>query len=519
MAPKMIEKKESFCNIIAFFIFGFMDQFVFAILLAGAKDIDKGGVALVYLATAIPSFLTKLLLPYVADYISYNLRALMFGIVTCFGLLMVALASDLRVQLISVASCSVMTAMGESTAVALTSKYSRPATLLSAFSSGLGVAGVSAFGFVYIMENYISIDFSKVLMCIFYTPILFYISHCCILEKFPEQTPEISYSKVESEVHDNTRQDAEEDAEEEEYTGTESLLSEYITNRASKEERKTNQETTLNEEKTMIMVPSLESGITKGQSQLYLNEAHTIPNFEEEEEVNNGIDGLNGLSPKNSNFKVVQKNIPTIEGKKSFSKNNSAQSSCEKVFHTFGLTRGIFVFIIQMYIVYVCQYSLQSGIFSGIGFPITSEASRKKFYSLANWSFQIGLCIGRSSGNFLPRKRVEFLWLLALLQFFFLSLFSAIAITQYSFVYNFPSLLPVAFAVGLVGGMCYVNALTQVSALDYPSKEDQGTAISILCGSESLGCISADFLGLAIQGCLYRYNGIDGATFSCDIKI
>ena len=169
------ESKESLRNIAGFFIFGFLDQFVFAILLAGAKDIDRGGVALVYLATAIPSFLTKAVIPYIAHYLSYHLRALLFGTIASLGLLLVASTNDLIIQLAGVGFCSVMTALGESSAVALTSKYSNPAALLSAFSTGLGVAGVSAFGFVYIMEHYIAIDFSKILL-----KYLYYLETSCI---------------------------------------------------------------------------------------------------------------------------------------------------------------------------------------------------------------------------------------------------------------------------------------------------------------------------------------------------
>jgi len=190
-------------------------------------------------------------------------------------------------------------------------------------------------------------------------------------------------------------------------------------------------------------------------------------------------------------------------------------SSSKSISHIFALTKAITMYLVAMFLVYFCQYSLQSGVFSGIGFPITSEAARKQFYSLSNWAFQIGLCIGRCLGNFLPKKRFSFLWMLVFLQALFFTVFSLVAISEYNLVYNYPFCLPLAFAVGLVGGSTYCNALTQVSARKYESPEDQGTSISILCISESFGCICADFLGLAIQGCLYELKGISGATFQC----
>ena len=36
--------------------------------------------------------------------------------------------------------------------------------------------------------------------------------------------------------------------------------------------------------------------------------------------------------------------------------------------------------------------------------------------------------------------------------------------------------------------------------------------------ADTLGIMASDVFGLIVQGCLYRANGIPGATFSCGAK-
>lgn len=41
--------------------------------------------------------------------------------------------------------------------------------------------------------------------------------------------------------------------------------------------------------------------------------------------------------------------------------------------------------------VYFAEYAMQSGVWSAIGFPMDSEDARKRFYTFANWTYQVRL--------------------------------------------------------------------------------------------------------------------------------
>lgn len=44
------------------------------------------------------------------------------------------------------------------------------------------------------------------------------------------------------------------------------------------------------------------------------------------------------------------------------------------------------------------QYTMQTGTWSAIGFPVSSADARGRFYEYANWCYQGGVFVSRSSG-------------------------------------------------------------------------------------------------------------------------
>lgn len=40
---------------------------------------------------------------------------------------------------------------------------------------------------------------------------------------------------------------------------------------------------------------------------------------------------------------------------------------------------------------YFAEYAMQSGVWPAIGFPMDSDAARKRFYSYSNWCYQAGV--------------------------------------------------------------------------------------------------------------------------------
>ena len=100
-------------------------------------------------------------------------------------------------------------------------------------------------------------------------------------------------------------------------------------------------------------------------------------------------------------------------------------SAKEKFFYLLSLWR----ITIPLIIVYWAEYSLQSGVWSAIGFPVQSKEARTKFYSYANWAYQIGVFASRSSGTLFSLS-LPTLWALPMLQALLLLLFTADAITE-----------------------------------------------------------------------------------------
>ena len=54
--------------------------------------------------------------------------------------------------------------------------------------------------------------------------------------------------------------------------------------------------------------------------------------------------------------------------------------------------------MVPLFLVYAAEYAMQSGVWSSIGFPIADAAARHRFYVAANWMYQAGVFLSRSSG-------------------------------------------------------------------------------------------------------------------------
>ncbi|CAJ1953494.1 unnamed protein product [Cylindrotheca closterium] len=172
-------------------------------------------------------------------------------------------------------------------------------------------------------------------------------------------------------------------------------------------------------------------------------------------------------------------------------------------------------YIVPLFTVYASEYALQSGTWTAIGFPVDDVKSRDRFFQFSNWMYQAGVFLSRSSGT-LWTAPIWILWLMPGLQCVNLALFSYVAShASTTSLYNPATLYFGAFYAGLLGGACYINAYTRICkdiALEY-----QEFALSSTSVGESLGIVVADILGLFIQACLYRTNGLDGAIVQCPL--
>merc|ERR1719491_1342043 len=150
---------------------------------------------------------------------------------------------------------------------------------------------------------------------------------------------------------------------------------------------------------------------------------------------------------------------------------------------------------------------MQSGTWAVIGFPLEEQEARTKFYTYANWSYQAGVFISRSSGTFYQAS-LAMLWMMPVWQSCFLVFF--ILDVMWQFWWDW-SLLGPCFITGLLGGTVYVNAFTRI-ANDFSDGNQRELALSAASAGDSFGTMLSDASGLVIQGCLYKYHGLPGAT-------
>lgn len=170
---------------------------------------------------------------------------------------------------------------------------------------------------------------------------------------------------------------------------------------------------------------------------------------------------------------------------------------------------GLWPYTIPLFLVYFAEYAMQSGVWISIGFPVENESARKLFYTYSNWCYQVGVFLSRSSGTLLQAEK-PMLWLMPILQLFFLMFFMWISVSHVW--YNWGLLLP-AFGTGLLGGFTYVNAFTLISRDIAPSYREFSLAAASV--ADSIGVAAADIVGILLQGCLFKANGLSGADFSC----
>jgi len=175
------------------------------------------------------------------------------------------------------------------------------------------------------------------------------------------------------------------------------------------------------------------------------------------------------------------------------------------------LTFSLYPYMIPLFVVYAAEYTMQSGTWTAIGFPITSETARSDFYFAANWAYQAGVFVSRSSGTLFTAP-LWFIWLMPALQVLNVAIFWVVAVHHVLYSWW---LLVGCFYVGLLGGAVYVHVFTRI-CVDVPAYTE--FALSATSVAADIGVVAADVMGVFIQSCLYAINGLQGAAVTCPIK-
>jgi battenin len=152
-------------QIISFFRLGLNTNAAYVLMLASAKEISEGSVALVFVSNVAPALLVKLSSPMWFHKISYNARMALCLALLFIGFQLTAFGNNYEVQLLGVMFCSAQSGLGEASFLAITSNYNPHTSLcLTCWSSGTGFAGVFGFGWKWFFMDTLGVSFRDSLL-------------------------------------------------------------------------------------------------------------------------------------------------------------------------------------------------------------------------------------------------------------------------------------------------------------------------------------------------------------------
>ena len=163
---------------------------------------------------------------------------------------------------------------------------------------------------------------------------------------------------------------------------------------------------------------------------------------------------------------------------------------------------GLWKYMIPLFLVYFAEYITQSGTWAAIGFPVNSKEARNKFYEYANFTYQIGVFVSRSSG-LVCKANLKVMWVLPFVQVALMSFFISDAYAQYW--YNW-SLLAPAFCVGLIGGAVYIGVFALIAEEVKPQLKEFSMGVAII--ANTIGILASNVCGLYVQKFLYKYHNL-----------
>ena len=172
---------------------------------------------------------------------------------------------------------------------------------------------------------------------------------------------------------------------------------------------------------------------------------------------------------------------------------------------------SLWPYTVPLFVVYTAEYCLQSGVWSAIGFPVSSASARDNFYLRANWCYQGGVFLSRSSGTLFAPPSLGILWLLPSLQAALFGLFFWFALLgdkgDEGTLYDRGAFLVLCSVAGLFGGAVYVHGFKLISVTMDLERRELGMAAASVAADFGIGLASV--ASLFIQACIYRRRGID----------
>jgi hypothetical protein len=168
----------------------------------------------------------------------------------------------------------------------------------------------------------------------------------------------------------------------------------------------------------------------------------------------------------------------------------------------FDHTIALWPFMIPLIVVYFAEYTMMSGIWSAMGFPIDSSSARDKFYVYSTWMYQVGVLISRSSG-LVYKADMKAIWIMPVIQSLLLVFFTINAYLTWWYDW---SILMLCFCVGLLGGGVYVGSFALLAETVLPNLKEFSLAAASI--SADIGITFSTIAGIFLQKALYNYHNI-----------
>ncbi|KAJ2899789.1 batten's disease protein Cln3 [Zalerion maritima] len=179
--------------LVAFWLFGLINNVLYVIILSAAQDlvgsVPKG---VVLLADVMPSFVAKLIAPYLIHRVPYSIRILIFVALSSAGMLMIAFTPPSRsvaVKLFGVVLSSLSSGGGELSFLGLTHYYGPMS--LAAWSSGTGGAGLAGAGLYVMFTDWVGLSVKATILASAFLPAVMLVSFFVILPRGPLKASDV----------------------------------------------------------------------------------------------------------------------------------------------------------------------------------------------------------------------------------------------------------------------------------------------------------------------------------------
>ncbi|PRP79084.1 hypothetical protein PROFUN_13146 [Planoprotostelium fungivorum] len=193
--PKDVGPRRFVRDLIGFFILGLLNNFAYAVMYSAASEIVDPynlPLAVVVLFNMLPGFISTLIAPFFVDVIPYWIRVVFVSASAIFGFIFVALPAELRfldghnagqlaIILFGVSLGSISSSFGEITFLSYSATYHK--SVISAFSSGTGGAGIAGSFSYMLLKEVIGLSLQTTLYILCPFPIILALSYFFILSK------------------------------------------------------------------------------------------------------------------------------------------------------------------------------------------------------------------------------------------------------------------------------------------------------------------------------------------------